>query len=74
MTTYGNSPSWQRHRQMRLDAFRIEDISRTIEEALPITTFAAERVLRLEIAGVDASLELSIGQEFTLNRPGIRGG
>jgi hypothetical protein len=45
---------------------RLEDIGRTIEEALPITTVPAERGLRLEIAGVDASLELAIGQEFTV--------
>lgn len=46
--------------------YRLEDIGRTIEEALPITTFPAERGLRLEIAGVKASLELAIGQEFTV--------
>ena len=45
---------------------RVEDIARTIQEALPIATFPAERGLRLEIAGVDASLELAIGQEFTV--------
>jgi hypothetical protein len=46
--------------------YGVEEIGRTIQEALPITTFPAERGLRLEIAGVDASLELAIGQEFTV--------
>ena len=46
--------------------YRLEDIGRTIEEALPITTFPAGRRFRLEIAGVEASLELAIGQEFTV--------